>query len=70
MRSTDFFDALGDCATTGPATNEFDLLGVFTVDPLAVVKVLDRIVTDGLDGRWVEVSFPIASIVFGKMSEN
>jgi hypothetical protein len=35
-----------------------------------VVKVLDRIVTDGLDGRWVEVSFPIASIVFGKMSEN
>jgi hypothetical protein len=70
VEGTDFFDSLGDCAAASPATNEFDVLGIFTIDALAVVKVLDRIIADHLDGQWVEVSFPVAWIVFGKMSES
>ena len=70
VQGTDFFDSLGDCAAAGPAINEFDVLAIFTIDALAVVKVLDRINADHLDGQWVEVSFPVAWIVFGKMSEN
>ena len=70
IEGTDFVHLLGDCAAAGPATNEFDVLAIFTIDALAVVKVLDRIAADQLDGQWVEVPFPVAWIVFGKMSEN
>ena len=34
------------------------MLGIFTIDPLGVVQVLDRIIKDDLDAEWVEVSFP------------
>jgi hypothetical protein len=54
----------------GPATDEFDVLGIFTIDAPAVVKVLDRIVENHLDDQWVEVALRVAWIAFGKMSEN
>jgi hypothetical protein len=44
-------------------------LGIFTVDPLPVVKVLDRIAKDNtLDGEWVEVPFPEAYMIFDEMA--
>jgi hypothetical protein len=70
VEGTNFFASLGDCAVSGPATNEFDVLAIFTIDALAVVKVLDRISKENLDDQWVEVSFPVAWIVFGEMPSN
>ena len=70
IQGTNFFDSLGACTGPAPATSEFDVLGIFTVDPLAVVKTIDRIIKDSLDGDWVEVAFPVAWIIFGEMSQN
>jgi hypothetical protein len=69
LPGTTFYSALGDqCSPPGPPTNNnFDVLGIFTIDPLAVVKTLDRIKHDGLDGQWVEVAFPVAFIIFDEM---
>jgi hypothetical protein len=47
--------------------DDFDVLGILTIDPLAVKKTLDRIQQDHLDGQWVEVAFPLAFIIFGEM---
>jgi len=67
LEGTNFYDSLGSCpaATTGSST--YDVLGIFTVDPLSVVKVLDRITKDNLDGQWIEVPFPVAYIIFGML---
>jgi hypothetical protein len=46
------------------------VLGIFTIDPLSVVKVLDRITPGNLDGQWIEVPFPVAYIIFGEMSSH
>ena len=70
IEGTDFFNSLGACTAGPPATTEFDVLAIFTVDALAVVKALDRIVKEDLDGQWVEVSFPVAWLVFGLLPEN
>ena len=70
IQGTNFYDSLGACTGSPPATSEFDVLAIFTVDALAVIKALDRIVTDDLDGQWVEVTFPVAWIIFGEMSSN
>jgi hypothetical protein len=43
------------------------VLGIFTVDSLSVVKVIDRIKDNNLDGQWIEVPFPVAYIIFGEM---
>jgi hypothetical protein len=69
LPGTGFFTALGaNCSPPGPPDQEsFDVLGIFTVDPLAVVKTLDRVVEDGLDGQWIEVAFPVAFIIFDQM---
>ena len=45
------------------------MLGIFTVDPLSVVKVLDRISKENLDGEWIEVPFPVAYIIFDEMPQ-
>jgi hypothetical protein len=74
LDGTNFYDSLGNCPTTATGSTTFDVLGIFTVDPLSVVKVLDRISKDAtLDGQWIEVPFPggvhrlrrDAMIVFG-----
>jgi len=66
LSGTDFFDAL----TTGnPAlSSEQDVLGIFTIDSLAVIKTLDQMKQKNTDD-WTEVSFPIAIIVFGLEQE-
>jgi len=64
---TNFFDSLGTCPTTKTGRSTYDVLGIFTVDPLSVIKVLDRITKEGLDGDWVEVPFPVAWIIFDEM---
>ena len=56
---TDFYDSLGDCPAPKTGSSTYEVLGIFTVDPLSVVKVLDRIAKDNtLDGEWIEVPFP------------
>ena len=69
LPGTAFYAALGDqCAPPGaPTRSDFDVLGIFTIDPLSVVKTLDRIKNDHLDGQWVEVAFPTAFIIFDTM---
>ncbi len=69
LPGTNFYSALGDeCSPPGPPSKEdFDVLGIFTIDPLAIVKTLDRINSDHLDGQWVEVTFPVAFIIFDEM---
>lgn len=71
LPGTGFFDALGSaCSPPGPPTKaDFDLLGIFTIDPLSVVKTLDRIKNEHQDGLWTEVEFPIAIIVFDELPE-
>jgi hypothetical protein len=68
LDGTNFYDSLGNCPATATGSTTFDVLGIFTVDPLSVVKVLDRISKDAtLDGQSIEVPFPVAYIVFGEM---
>ena len=71
LPGTQFYSDLGEnCSPPGPPTKtEFDLVGIFTIDPLAVVKTLDRVTTDHLDGQWVEVAFPMAFIIFDNVPE-
>jgi len=66
LSGTDFFDSL----TPGSSAlnSDQDLLGIFTIDSLSVIKTLDRMKQGGSDD-WTEVSFPIAIIVFGLMPE-
>lgn len=67
LEGTNFYDSLGSCPAPKTGNSTYDVLGIFTVDPLAVVKTLDRIQKDGLDGQWVEVAFPVAFIIFDEM---
>jgi hypothetical protein len=62
LEGTDFSNALKD---GGP---EQDVLGIFTVDSLSVIKTLDKMKQAGTDD-WTEVSFPVALIVFGLESQ-
>ena len=70
IEDTDFYNSLGPCPGNTSGTSEFDVLGIFTIDPLAVVKVLDRIVKENRDSEWIEVAFPVAWIVFGEMAQS
>jgi hypothetical protein len=66
LTGTDFFQTL---TTGGPTlTSEQDVLGIFTIDPLAVIKTLDKMKQSGTE-EWTEVSFPVAIIVFGLVQE-
>lgn len=66
LSGTDFFSAL---TAGGSALNsDQDVLGIFTIDSLSVIKTLDKMKQDRTD-EWTEVSFPVAIIVFGFMSE-
>jgi hypothetical protein len=69
LPGTNFYDALGDqCSPAGPPTKaSFDVLAIFTVDPLAVLKTVEKISHDNQNGQWVEVPFPVAFIVFDEM---
>jgi hypothetical protein len=68
LDGTNFYDSLGSCPTPNTGNSTYDVLGIFTVDSLSVVKVLDRIAKDPtLDGEWVEVPFPVAYIIFDEM---
>lgn len=71
LPGTDFYSDLGEeCSPPSPPTKQgFDVVGIFAIDPLAVVKTLDRITTDHLDGQWVEVAFPTAFIIFDNTPE-
>jgi hypothetical protein len=65
LDGTDFFQALGN----GSAIDkDFDVLGIFTIDSLSVIKTLDAMKDKGTDD-WTEVPFPIAVIVFGQMAD-
>ncbi len=65
LEGTDFFQTLGN----GTAIDkDFDVLGIFTIDSLSVIKTLDAMKGKGTDD-WTEVSFPIAIIVFGQMAD-
>ena len=65
LEGTDFFQALG----SGSAIQkDFDVLGIFTIDSLSVIKTLDAMKDKGTDD-WTEVSFPIAIIVFGQTAD-
>ena len=62
LDGTDFFNALRQ---NGPALeSDQDVLGIFTIDSLSVIKTLDKMKEDETDD-WTEVPFPIAIIVFG-----
>ena len=66
LDGTDFFKAL---TPNGPALkSDQDVLGIFTIDSLSVIKTLDKMKRDSTDD-WTEVSFPIGIIVFGLESE-
>ena len=65
LDGTDFFQALGN----GSAIDkDFDVLGIFTIDSLSVIKTLDAMKNKGTDD-WTEVPFPIVIIVFGQMAD-
>ena len=70
LDGTNFYNSLGSCPTAKTGNSTYDVLGIFTVDPLSVVKVLDHISADHLDGQWIEVPFPVAFIIFGEMPSN
>ena len=70
LEGTNLYDSLGSCPAPTTGTSTYDVLGIFTIDPLSVVKVLDRISADNLDGQWIEVPFPVAYIIFGEMPSN
>jgi hypothetical protein len=65
LDGTDFFQALGNGSVID---KNFDVLGIFTIDSLSVIKTLDAMKDKGTDD-WTEVSFPIAMIVFGQMAD-
>jgi hypothetical protein len=62
LEGTDFFQALGDGSAI---QKDFDVLGIFTIDSLSVIKTLDVTKEKG----WTEVSIPIAIIVFGQTGD-
>jgi hypothetical protein len=65
LDGTDFSTHLGG----GSAIDkDFDVLGIFTIDPLSVIKTLDDMKQKGTDD-WTEVRFPIAIVVFGEMAD-
>ena len=43
LEGTDFYDSLGSCPAPATGSSTYDVLGIFTIDPLSVVTVLDRI---------------------------
>src|SRR4029453_10236746 len=64
LEGTNFYDSLGTCPAATTGTSTYDVLGIFTVDPLSVVKVLDRIAKDSsLNDEGVEGPFPVAYII-------
>jgi len=65
LEGTDFNQALGNGSGI---QKDFDILGIFTIDPLSVIKTLDAMKQKGSDD-WTEVPFPIAIIVFGQMAD-
>jgi hypothetical protein len=65
LEGTDFYQALGDGSSL---QKDFDILGIFAIDPLSVIKTLDAMKQKGTED-WTEVSFPIAVIVFGEVVE-
>jgi hypothetical protein len=65
LDGTDFSGALGSGSSID---KDFDVLGIFTIDSLSVIKTLDAMKDKGTDD-WTEVSFPIAIVVFGQMTD-
>jgi hypothetical protein len=64
LQGSEFYDKL--LAMRGDTGNvpTLDVIGIFTVDPFSVLKVIER---EGVpSGEWVNVPFPVALIVFGE----
>jgi len=49
--------------TTGYGA-EFDIVGIFTFDPLSIVKVIENPQTP--IGQWVEVPYAVSFVAFGE----
>ena len=69
LEGTKFYDNLLPRRLLNAPTDDFDLLGIFTIDSLSVIKALDVIEDENRDDEWVEVNFPIALIVFDEMEK-
>jgi hypothetical protein len=64
FKGSDFYADLGSCGAdhhAAPTATSFDLVGIFTVDPAAVVKTLQTM--PAASQEWTEVPFPLSFIV-------
>jgi hypothetical protein len=63
IEGTDFYTHLLSRRGTTSTGTPFDILGIWTVDPLSVIKAVEA----ATPGEWKSVDFPIALITFGEM---
>jgi len=67
VHGSKFYDHLLARRGTTTAGEPFDVVGLFMVDPLNVVRALES--SDYEAGEWTEVQHPIAVVVFGEVGQ-
>ncbi|HVT14954.1 MAG TPA: hypothetical protein VHQ90_02085 [Thermoanaerobaculia bacterium] len=64
LKGSDFYDKLLAIQKAGGTPPPLDIIGIFTVEPLSVLKVIEK--PDFPHATWVSVPFPVALVVFGE----
>jgi hypothetical protein len=64
LEGSDFYDKLLAMRGETGAVKTLDIIGIFSVDPFSVLKVIEK--PDFPHGEWVSVPFPVSLVVFGE----
>jgi len=64
LKGSAFYDKLLEIQKAGGTPSTLDIIGIFTVDPFSVLKVIEK--PDFPGATWVSVPFPVALVVFGE----
>jgi hypothetical protein len=66
IEGTEFYDQLlAERGKDEPEPN-WEILGIFTLDPFSVLRTVEA--PDFKDGQWSEVHFPVSLVVFGNVA--
>jgi len=64
IQGSEFYDTLIAMRDASGSVKTLDLIGIFTVDPFSILKVIEK--PDFAHDKWVEVPFPTALVAFGE----
>jgi len=65
LEGSDLYDKLLAMRGETGAVKTLDIIGIFSVDPFSVLKVIEK--PDFPHGEWVSVPFPVSLVVFGEV---